>query len=136
MKSITVEITVPSNIETVWDMWTIPQHIEKWNYASGDWECPHAENNVELGGKFSFRMQAKDGTSGFDLSGTYTNVILYKSLSYTLDDGRNVTVSFKEVEGKVHITEIFETEDSNSEDKQRSGWQAILTNFKNYVECH
>ncbi len=136
-KTLTVETKVKKDMATVWDLWTKPEHIVKWLFASDDWECPHAENDLRVGGKFLSRMSAKDGSVGFDLTGEYTEVQDQKFIAYVMDDGRKVSVTFDEVAagGGVHIIESFEMENENSEELQRSGWQAILDNFKKYVEC-
>lgn len=138
MKSITVETIVHSDSEKVWNFWTDPMHIEKWNYASPDWECPHAENDVRVGGRFVFTMRAKDGSSSFDFAGRYTEVTPFSLLSYTLDgdDGRKVAVRFLKMEKGIHIAETFELESINSEELQRAGWRAILNNFKQHTEMH
>lgn len=133
-KTITVETLIHSDLETVWEFWTKPEHIMKWLHASDDWECPYAENHVYIGGKFLFTMAAKDVSSKFDFNGEYTNVILCKTLAYTIEGGRKVIVSFSENAEGVLLSETFETETVNSEEHQRSGWQAILDNFKNYTE--
>jgi uncharacterized protein YndB with AHSA1/START domain len=133
-KSITVETTVNKDIDTVWEFWTKPEHVVKWNNASLDWECPKATNDLSVGGKFSYTMAAKDGSVSFDFSCTYTEVVENKSIKYTMDDGRKVSVSFDKVEGGVHITETFEPENENPEEMQREGWQAILNNFKQVAE--
>jgi uncharacterized protein YndB with AHSA1/START domain len=136
-RSITVETVVRADMETVWMLWTSPVHIQNWLHASDDWECPQAQNDLREGGQFSFRMAAKDGSAGFDFGGTYTEVVEGKKLSYTmgqLQDARKVAVSFEETPEGVKITETFDMENENSEEMQRSGWQAILDNFKKYVE--
>ncbi len=136
MKSITVETTVNKDLQTVWDKWTGPKHITKWNFASDDWESPSATNDLRVGGNFTARMAAKDGSAGFDFGGTYTEVTSLKSIAYTMgrEDGRKVSVIFTEEPDGVHISETFDLENENPEEMQRSGWQAILNNFKKYVE--
>lgn len=108
----------------------------KWNSASPDWHTPRAENDVRTGGKFLSRMEAKDGSTGFDFGGTYTEIVPMQKIAYTISDGRNVSVEFIEIEDSVKITEAFEMENENSEELQRAGWQAILDNFKEYVETY
>ncbi len=125
---------VKGDPQTVWGAWTDPRVIEAWNQASADWHCPHAENDVRVGGKFLFTMAAKDGSSSFDLPGTYTAVKENELLAYTLADGRLVTVTFVPMMVGVLVSETFEMEDTHSEEQQRSGWQAILESFKAYVE--
>ncbi len=133
-KTITVIATVDADIEKVWKFWTEPEHIKKWNNASDDWQTTKAENDLKVGGKFSSRMEAKDGSMGFDFGGTYSKIETQKLLAYSLDDGRKVTIDFKNKENKVEITEVFEPENQNSVDRQKQGWQAILDNFKQYAE--
>lgn len=125
---------VKAPIEKVWETWTQPEHITKWAFASSDWEAPRAENDLRTGGKFLTRMQAKDGSSGFDFGGIYTNVEPHKKIEYVMGDGRRVSVDFAETAGGVQITQSFDPESENSEEMQRAGWQAILDNFKSYTE--
>ncbi len=135
-KTITVEILVNAPIEKVWEFWTEPKHIIQWNFASDDWECPRAQNNLKVDGKFKIRMSAKDGSAGFDFEGTYTVVKKYKVIEYLIvgDDSRKVQINFTPIHNGVKISEIFEMENENSEKLQREGWQSILNNFKNYAE--
>jgi uncharacterized protein YndB with AHSA1/START domain len=133
-REITVSTTVNAPVEKVWECWTEPQHITNWNSASDDWHTPFAENDVRVGGKFTSRMEAKDGSFGFDLSGIYDEVKLYEVISYKLEDGRKVKITFKGQENETKITETFEAENTNSVEMQQSGWQAILDNFKKYME--
>ncbi len=134
MKKIKVTTTIGADIELVWKIWTTPKHIENWNSASSDWHTPKAENNLSEGGRFVYRMEAKDGSFGFDMGGTYTSIRSEEHIAYSLDDGREVTVDFTEQDGSTTIVEAFEPEDQNPLDMQRDGWQAILDNFKRYVE--
>lgn len=135
MKTITIETTVVAPIERVWECWVRPEHITKWAFASDDWESPYAENDVREGGKFLTRMQAKDGSEGFDLTGAYVTVVSMQKIDSVLDDGRPVQVVFTDMgEGQVKITQEFAMENENSEELQRSGWQAILDNFRKHVE--
>lgn len=131
---ITVETTVDEHIEKVWRYWTEPQHIIKWNNASDDWHTPFSENDLRIGGKFISRMEAKDGSFGFEFGGTYTEVKLYEVIEYIMDDGRKVEISFIDKQDKTKIVEVFEAEKSNPIELQQNGWQAILNNFKKYVE--
>lgn len=132
---LTVQVTVHAPIEKVWNLWTDPKHITGWNNASDDWHTPKAENDLRVGGKFLSRMEAKDGSFGFDFSGTYTNVKPLKKIEYTLEDDRNVQISFAAEGDKTIVTEIFEAEQENSEELQQAGWQSILDNFKKYTEA-
>jgi uncharacterized protein YndB with AHSA1/START domain len=133
-ETITIYILVNSSIERVWEFWTKPEHITKWNYASEDWHTPRAENDLRIGGKFLFRMEAKDGSFGFDLEGIYEDIITNEKIDYSLLDNRKVSISFLQNENGVKITETFEAENENSLELQKLGWQAILNNFKTYVE--
>ena len=134
-EQITVKTIVHSNIETVWNTWTEPEHIKRWNTASKDWHTIKAENNLTKGGRFTSRMEAKDGSMGFDFGGIYTEVIPSKRIAYTLDDDRKVTIDFKQQDDTIAITETFEAENENPIAMQRDGWQAILDNFKKYTEA-
>ncbi len=134
MNTITVKTMVHTPIETVWTYWTEPKHIIKWNNASDDWHTLKAENDLRVGGKFFSRMEAKDGSFGFDFKGIYTEIIPSKKISYRIEDGRNVEVHFTQTQRGIHISETFEMENENSEYLQRKGWQAILDNFKRYIE--
>lgn len=133
-ETITVETLVNASIEKVWTFWTKPEHITKWNAASDDWHTTRAENDLRIEGKFLSRMEAKDGSFGFDFEGGYTDVIINGKISYTLLDDRKVTITFSQTENGIQITETFEAENQNPLELQKLGWQAILNNFKNYVE--
>jgi uncharacterized protein YndB with AHSA1/START domain len=135
MNKIKIGTIVSAPIEKVWQYWNEPEHITKWAFASDDWECPHAENDLREGGKSLVRMAAKDGSASFDIVSTYTTVLPNKKIEYTMDDGRTVSIDFEEIgDGSVKITEEFEMEKVNTEELQRSGWQAIMDNFKKYTE--
>lgn len=131
---ITVHTSVRAPISLVWQAWNNPEDIIGWCFASDDWHAPTADNDLRVGGKFVTTMAAKDNSASFDFSGTYTKVEQNKNISYTMDDNRTVDIGFEERDGIVFITETFEMENENSEDLQRAGWQAILENFKKYVE--
>jgi uncharacterized protein YndB with AHSA1/START domain len=133
-KLITVTTLVKKDLQTVWVSFTQPTHIMHWLHASDDWECPHAEQDLRVGGKFLSRFAAKDGSVSLDLVGTYTAVEVHKHIAYIMEDGRTVEVSFEETPEGVLVTETFEMENENSEEMQRGGWQAILDNFKAYTE--
>lgn len=133
MQPITVETKINAPIEKVWKCWTEPEHITKWMFASDDWHAPHAENDVKVGGTFSTRMEAKDGSVGFDMTGTYTEVEEFKKLSYAFGD-RKATVEFIEQDGGVVVKETFDPETENPVEMQQQGWQAILENFKKHTE--
>lgn len=133
---ITVSATIQAPIQKVWAYWNDPKHIGEWNQASEDWHCPHAENDLRAGGKFSSRMEAKDGSIGFDFGGIYDEVKEHETIRYTIGDGRKVVVLFAANGNQTRITEIFEAENQNPADMQRDGWQAILNSFKGYTEEH
>ena len=132
---ITVQATINAQIEKVWKFWTDPEHIVNWNNASDDWHTPRAENDLRASGRFLSRMEARDGSSGFDFAGKYTTVEHYKQIEYVLDDGRNVQVIFIPRGNVTTVTEAFEAEQTNTEEMQEAGWQAILDNFKKYTEA-
>ncbi|QQS30998.1 MAG: SRPBCC family protein [Sphingobacteriales bacterium] len=138
VKKTVIKVTafVKAPIEKVWLIWTSPEHILHWNAASEDWHTTVAENNLEIGGKYNYRMEAKDGSHGFDFSGTYTNVKLHQVIEYVLDDGREVSVIFESADGGINITETFEAENTFPVELQQAGWQAILNKFKSYTELH
>ncbi len=133
-KTITVENTVKAPVEKVWEFWTEPQHIKKWNNASVDWHTPHAENDLRVGGKFTSRMEAKDGSFGFDFGGVYDVVKEDEYIEYTLGDGRKVKISFTPTGNETKVAETFETESTHPVEIQKNGWQAILDSFKKYTE--
>lgn len=134
MSSITVETSINAPIEKVWDSWTKPEHITKWNQASDDWHSPRAENDLRSGGKFNVRMEAKDGSAGFDFEGIYDEVKTHELIAYTMGDGRTVRIVFTPLGDKTLVSETFDPESENSEELQRNGWQSILDSFKKYVE--
>lgn len=131
---VTIGTTINAPVEKVWNAFNTPEHVTKWCAASEDWHAPRAENDFREGGKSSTRMEAKDGSFGFDFGWTYDKIRENKSLEYTLDDDRKVSVDFEEADGGVKLTQTFETESQNPVEMQRDGWQAILDNFKKYVE--
>ena len=133
--TITVQSVVKAQIDKVWEFWTKPEHIVHWAFASDDWEAPAAENELRVGGKFKTTMAARDKSTSFDFTGAYTIVKEYELIEYDIDDGRNVKVEFTELPEGVTITETFEPENENPEKMQRTGWQAILDNFKKYAEA-
>lgn len=131
---ISIETTVKATLQQVWHAWTNPDDIIQWNCAIDTWCCPRAQNQLVVGQGFNYRMEAKDGSMGFDFVGTYTQVELHKVIQYTLGDDREVRVEFLPTERGVKLVETFETEDENSAEQQRQGWQGILDNFKAHVE--
>lgn len=135
-KLIEVEVLINSTLENVWLAWTQPQFISEWNFASEDWCCPNATNNLYDGGSFSWRMEAKDGSFGFDFSGKYNSIEQFNRIEETLDDGRKVMIQFINIENGCKVVETFEPESQNSIELQQMGWQAILDNFKKFVESY
>ncbi len=133
---ITVNATINADSKKVWDYYTQPAHITKWNFADPSWTCPSATNDLRAGGKYSARMEAKDGSMGFDFEGTYTEVNQGKDFLLNFEDGRQVAVSFEENGDKTDVAVTFDAEAENSEEMQRGGWQAILNNFKSYTESN
>ncbi|WPY98535.1 SRPBCC domain-containing protein [Christiangramia sp. OXR-203] len=131
---IEIESKINAELDRVWEYWTKPEHITKWNKASKDWLCPNAENDLKEGGKFKYRMESEDGKVGFDFAGTYKEVREKEKLTYELEDGRNAEVTFSEEDGNVMIKEILDTEDDNPVDQQEQGWKSILQSFKAYTE--
>lgn len=134
MTTITVNALIPASLRKVWNCYTQPKHIMKWNNASPDWHTPKAENDLKVDGKFNFRMESIDGKQGFDFSGKYTKVKELSMIQYVMDDGRRVTITFSERDRQTNIMIIFDPENLNSLEMQKDGWQAILDNFKKYVE--
>jgi len=132
---ITVATTIQAPVEKVWQFWIEPQHIIQWNAASNDWHTPRAENDLRVDGKFLSRMEAKDGSWGFDFTGTYSTIQEHQKIGYVLEDGRKVQILFSGKDNETTVTEVFDAENTHSIDMQQTGWQAILDNFKNYVEA-
>lgn len=133
-EKITIAATVDAPVDKVWTCYTGPDHITGWNFASDDWCCPSAENDLRVGGVYKARMEAKDGSFGFDFEAVYDKVEPEALLSYALGDGRQVTVTFEPVDGATKVTTEFDAETQNPLEMQRDGWQAILNNFKTYTE--
>ena len=134
-KTITVQADINAPVEQVLKLYTEPEHVMKWNNASNDWHTPRAENDLKVGGKFLYRMEAKDGSSGFDFDGTYEQVKTNELIVYSISDGRKVEVIFtKDNDARTKMATRFEAESINPVETQRDGWQAILNNFKKYVE--
>jgi uncharacterized protein YndB with AHSA1/START domain len=132
--SITIEAVIKAPVEKIWKDWTNPEAIVKWNNASDDWHTTRAENDLRAGGKFNARMEAKDGSFGFDFYGIYDKVITNELIEYTLGDDRKVKIIFTKQGNNTQIIETFEAENTNSIELQKGGWQAILDNFKKYTE--
>ncbi|MGH2624416.1 MAG: SRPBCC family protein [Sphingobacterium sp.] len=133
---ITVEAKVNAPVEKVWHVWNNPDDIMQWNSADPNWHTPSSENDLRVGGKFKNRMEAKDGSFGFDFEGTYTKVDLNKEISYTMSDGRKATTVFDQSNGTTLIQTKFDAEDQNDLSFQKQGWQAILDSFVQYIESN
>lgn len=131
---ITIEATVAAPIEAVWKAWTSPADIQQWNAASDDWHCPRAVIDLKPGGRFTYRMEARDGSMGFDLEGTFKNIVPNERIDFALDDERHVSVEFSGGDERVTVRESFEAESTHSIEQQRQGWQAILDRFAQHVE--
>ena len=135
MEFITVEARIVAPREKVWRDFTDPEAVKVWNTASDDWHTTRAENDLRTGGRFSYRMEAKDGSMGFDFGGVYDEVVEHERIAYTMDDGRKVEVEFSADGEGAHLVERFEPETENTHEIQRSGWQSILDNFVRYAEA-
>ena len=133
---ITVSIHVDATMEKAWEMWTAPNHIMKWNAASPDWHTTKAENDLRVGGRFSFRMEAKEASFGFDFEGDYDQIKIHELIEYTMVDGRKCIIQFVQQENAILVNQTFEAENENPIEAQQFGWQSILNNFKMYVEQH
>ena len=133
-KNVEIRTNVNAPVNKVWEYFNGPLHVTKWNCASPDWHSPKAENDLRVGGQFNYRMEAKDGSFGFDFAGIYDEVNENRRLAYTLGDGRKVSVDFREENGQTNILETFEAESENPIEMQQQGWQSILDNFKKYAE--
>jgi uncharacterized protein YndB with AHSA1/START domain len=132
--AITITAQVHAPIQKAWKAYTNPVAITLWNFASDDWYCPTAENDLRVGGKLKSRMEAKDGSFGFDFEAIYDEVIDQKKIAYSLGDGRKVSVTFEEQGENTIVTTVFDPEETNPIEMQRDGWQAILNNYKAYAE--
>lgn len=134
MNLITVKTTVNVGLSKAWECWTKEEHVCNWNFASPEWHCPTATNNLTVGGEFHYTMAAKDNSMSFDFWGTYQKIETEKYIESILGDGRKMFVHFETVEGGTQVTEQFEPEQTNPPERQQMGWQMILDNFKNYSE--
>lgn len=131
---ITIETVVKADVNRVWEAWSNPEDIKQWNAASDDWHTTQSTVDLREGGRFSSRMEAKDGSAGFEFEGIYTRVVPRKLIEYRMGDGRDVQVEFKPDAGGVLVRETFEAETENAPEVQRQGWQAILDKFAQHVE--
>jgi uncharacterized protein YndB with AHSA1/START domain len=134
-QSITIQARVNAPMEKIWKCWNLPEHIMQWNHASDDWHTTAAKNDLRPGGVFLFRMEAKDGSYGFDFSGVYDEVIPFEKIAYTMGDERKVVIKFSVEDNRTNIVMTFDAEDENSLEMQEAGWQSILNHFKSYVEA-
>jgi uncharacterized protein YndB with AHSA1/START domain len=132
---ITIQSIVLADIKKVWDYYTLPEHITNWNFADPSWHCPSASNDLKIGGQYKARMEARDGSFGFDFEAIYLVINKYENFIYEFG-GRQSTVEFKDLSGQTEVTISFEPETENSIELQKNGWQAILDNFKIYTETH
>ncbi len=133
-EEIKIEAVISAELLKVWLYWTSPEHITNWNFAVPDWGCPRATNDLKPGGKYFARMEARDGSFGFDFEAVYDEVEEFNRLVYTLSDGRKVRTKFEQAGTATKVTTIFDAEIQNPAETQKKGWQAILDNFKRYVE--
>jgi uncharacterized protein YndB with AHSA1/START domain len=136
LSKLTVVVPVGAPMQTVWDCITQAEHIVEWNFASPEWHCPAAMNDLCVGGRFSYRMAAKDESFEFDLEGIFTKVEEPYHLGYTLADGRKVEINLEQAGDLIMVTQTFEAENENPKDMQQAGWQAILNNMQLYTERH
>jgi uncharacterized protein YndB with AHSA1/START domain len=132
---ITITAIINADVKKVWDYYTLPEHITKWNFADPSWHCPSASNDMRVGGQYLARMEAKDGSFGFDFGATYDEIVDGEKFTYSMGD-RQVTVVFKKDGDKTEVTVTFDAEDQNPLEMQKNGWQAILNNFKQYTEAN
>lgn len=133
--NISVATEVLATPTRVWNAWVTPEHITKWNFAINEWCCPSAEIDLRVGGKFKYRMEAKDGSIGFDFEGVFIKVAPRQSLHFELGDKRQVAIEFTQTANGTRVVESFDAEDEHSAEQQKQGWQSILNNFKTYVEA-
>lgn len=131
---IKVEATVNAPVERVWQQWNTPADIMQWNVADPSWHCPSSQNDLRVNGTFKNRMEARDGSFGFDFEGTYDKVELYQEIAYILADGRRVSTIFSPNDGRTVMTTVFDAEETHDPEFQKQGWQAILDNFVKHVE--
>lgn len=131
---IQVQANVAADKQKAWDFYTKPEHIVKWNFASDDWQCPRATNDMRVGGKYSARMEAKDGSFGFDFEAVYDEIVPGEKFQYTMPDGRVVNVEFEKNGNSTNVKVLFDAESVNSLELQKGGWQTILDNYKKYAE--
>lgn len=131
---ITIQAVVAADRQKVWNCYTQPEHITKWNFATDTWHCPAASNDMRVGGKYLARMEAKDGSFAFDFEAVYNEIVDGEKFTYTMPDNREIQVSFEKMDDKTRVTVTFDPENENPVELQRSGWQSILDNFRKYAE--
>ncbi|MBV8251059.1 MAG: SRPBCC family protein [Chitinophaga sp.] len=131
---VTVNATIHADAKKVWEYYTAPEHITQWNFADPSWHCPSVSNDMRIGGKYVARMEAKDGSFGFDFEATYDAINPGKSFTYTIADGRQAVVDFNGNGNQTDVVVSFDPEDQNPVEMQKGGWQAILNSFKQYAE--
>lgn len=133
-EKITVLVTIDAKIDEVWELFNNPEDIQNWNFASDDWYCHSVVNDFRVGGQLKSTMAAKDQSFSFDFVAHYDRIEKYKLIQYHLDDSREISVTFEEILGKTLLKETFDAETENAMEMQKNGWQAILNNFKKFVE--
>lgn len=131
---ISISAPIEAPLAMCWECWTKPRHITQWNFASPEWHCPHATNDLRVGGRYHARMEARDGSFGFDFEAVYDKIQKHQRIVYTMADGRQADTRFTDKGDTTEITVTFDAESENTVETQRDGWQAILDNFKSYVE--
>ena len=136
MSKVIIQANVSANIKKVWEYYTQPAHITKWNFATDDWMCPDASNDMRIGGKYIARMEAKDGSFGFDFEAVYNEISDGEKFTYVMPDNREVNVIFNQNGDAIEVTVKFDAETENPIELQREGWQSILNNFKKYTETN
>lgn len=134
IQQITIDTTIAAPIERVWEAYTMPADITQWNFASDDWCCPSAEADLKVGGSYKARMEARDGSFGFDFEAIYEEIEPYKAITLAMSDGRKARTTFETTGNGTKVTTRFDAETQNSIEMQRDGWQAILNNFASHVE--
>lgn len=133
-EKIAISALIDAGIKKVWECYTQPEHIVHWNFASDDWMCPSATNDLRVGGTYKARMEAKDGSFGFDFEAVYDEIIPDQKIAYSLGDARKVIIQFTPSADQTRVDSEFDSEDQNPLDMQRQGWQSILDNFKKHTE--
>jgi uncharacterized protein YndB with AHSA1/START domain len=136
MSKVIIQANVSANIKKAWEYYTQPAHITKWNFATDDWMCPDASNDMRIGGKYIARMEAKDGSFGFDFEAVYNEISDGEKFTYVMPDNREVNVIFNQNGDAIEVTVKFDAETENPIELQREGWQSILNNFKKYTETN